>query len=130
MSALESIPTVEVPPPHARPSSVVARLRGYRPDRRTVLRALVIGAAAATLVPLDWYLTKREASAAPANKSEYGTCKPAQYDQEANNWPASGEAVCYGGWKRGSFPCDGGYHREGTYTDQGTEYRSTRLTTN
>jgi len=130
MTGLENIPTTTEPPPEARPSAIVARLRGYRPSRRTVLRAIVLGAAAATLVPLDWYLTRREAVAATGNKSEYGTCKPASYDEEANNWPASSVAVCYGGWKRGTFPCEDGYHREGTYTDQGVDYESTRLATN
>ena len=130
MNELDSIPTVSAPPPQAQPSAVVARLRGYRPNRRTVLRALVLGAAAATLVPLDWYLSRREAGAATSDKSEYGTCKPASYDQEANNWREGGEAVCYGGWKRGSYPCEDGYHREGTFADAGVEYQSTRLTTN
>ena len=52
------------------------------------------------------------------------------YDQEANNWWEGGEAVCYGGWKRGSYPCEDGYHREGTYSARGVDYESTRLTTN
>jgi hypothetical protein len=132
MTGLQNIPSTSTPPPEARPSMVVARLRGYRPSRRTVLRALVLGAAAATLVPLDWCLTRREAGAAPAksNKSEYGTCHPASYNEEANNWKEGGEAVCFGGWKRGSFPCADGYHREGTYQDGDVEFDSTRLTTN
>lgn len=130
MNALDRIPTTDTPPPQARPSAAVARLRGYRPSRRTVLRALVLGAAAATLVPLDWYLSRREAGAATSNRSEYGTCKPASYDQEANNWDEGGEAVCFGGWKRGSYPCEDGYHREGTYGAGDVEYYSTRLTTN
>jgi hypothetical protein len=130
MTGLENIPTTAAPPPQARPSAIVARLRGYRPSRRVVLRALVLGAAAATLVPLDWYLSRREAGAATSNRSEYGTCKPAAYDQEANNWWEGGEAVCYGGWKRGSYPCEDGYHREGTFTAQGVDYESTRLATN
>jgi len=130
MNGITEIPTTSAPPERARPSAVVAHLRGYRPSRRTVLRALVLGVAASTLVPLDWYLTRRQAAAAPSNRSEYGTCKPAAYDQEANNWQEGGEATCYGGWKRGSYPCEGGYHREGTFTDRGVEYDSTRLTTN
>jgi hypothetical protein len=99
-----------------------------------VLRGLVIGAAAAALVPLDWYLTRRDAAAQdgenPADKSEHPGCAPEKYDEEANNWPASGPAVCYGGWRRGSYPCSEGYHREGKYDGGDGAYESTRLTTN
>ena len=130
MNAIRDIPSTSAAPERPRPSAVVARLRGYRPSRRTVLRALVLGVAATTLVPLDWYLSRRQASAESSNRSEYGTCKPAAYDQEANNWWEGGEAVCFGGWRRGSYPCEGGYHREGTFSDRGVEFKSTRLTTN
>lgn len=130
MNGIDDIPTTSAPPDRPRPSAVVAVLRGYRPNRRTVLRALVLGVAATTLVPLDWYLTRRQAAAEPSDRSEYGTCKPAAYDQEANNWQEGGEATCYGGWKRGSYPCEGGYHREGKFSTRGVEYESTRLTTN
>jgi hypothetical protein len=113
-----------------RPSDVLARIRAYRPSRRAVLRGLVLGAAAATLVPIDWYLARREAAAADSDREEYGTCKPATYDEEANNWWEGGEAVCYGGWRRGSFPCADGYHREGVFSARDEEYHSTRLATN
>jgi hypothetical protein len=129
MTRIVDIPTTAAPPPGPRPSGAVAQLRAYRPSRRTVLRGLVLGAAAATLVPLDWYLTRREA-AAESDRAEYGTCKPAIYDQQANNWWEGGAAVCYGGWRRGSYPCADGYHREGTFSADGVEYQSTRLTTN
>lgn len=128
MSALDEIPTTERPPAHARPSDVVARIRSYRPSRRTVLRGLVIGAAAAALVPLDWYLTRRGAAAAPESTSEHTGCAPSTYDEDANNWPHGGEAVCYGGWRRGSYPCEGGYHREGAHASDGERFVSTRLT--
>jgi len=130
VNGIDDIPTTSAPPDRPRPSAVVAALRGYRPSRRTVLRALVLGVAATALVPLDWYLIRRQAAAEPSDRSEYGTCKPAQYDQEANNWWEGGEAVCYGGWRRGSYPCEGGYHREGKFSTRGVEYESTRLTTN
>jgi hypothetical protein len=61
--------------------------------------------------------------------SEHLTCAPESYREEANNWPATGTAVCYGGWRRGGFPCASGYHREGTYTDGPDSYESTRVTT-
>jgi hypothetical protein len=131
MTRLDDIPRTSAPPPDALPSVVVARLRKIRPSRRTVLRGLVIGAAAAALVPLDWYLDRRTAAAVPAstNRTEHLTCAPASYEEEANNWPFDGPAVCYGGWRRGSYPCADGYHREGSYEIEGEQIESTRLAT-
>jgi hypothetical protein len=128
MSSLDEIPTTERPPAHARPSDVVGRIRSYRPSRRAVLRGLVIGAAAAALVPLDWYLARRGAAAAPESTSEHTGCAPSAYDEDANNWPEGDEAVCYGGWRRGSYPCEDGYHREGAHSAGGERFVSTRLT--
>ncbi|MCX6467487.1 MAG: hypothetical protein NTW05_28480 [Pseudonocardiales bacterium] len=128
----DDIPAAATPPADARPSAVVERLRALRPSRRTVLRGLLLGAAAAALVPLDWYLTRREAVAAPADggdRSEFTSCRPENYDEERNNWPSGGPAVCYGGWRRGGFPCEGGYHREGRYDDGGDTAESTRSAT-
>jgi hypothetical protein len=133
MTRLDEIPTISTPPPDARPSEIVAHIRTIRPNRRTVLRGLVIAAAATALVPLDWYLSRREASAADRygdDKSEHMTCAPASYTEEANNWPSSGPAVCYGGYRRGSYPCSSGYHREGYYAGNGETYDSTRLAAN
>ncbi|GAA1281052.1 hypothetical protein GCM10009609_51410 [Pseudonocardia aurantiaca] len=133
MTRFDDIPSAATPPPGARPSPAVARIRALRPSRRTVLRALVIGAAAAALVPLDWYLS-RGASAAPdrnpEDSSEHRQCTPRHYDEEANNWPATGPAVCYGGWRRGNNPCENGYHIEGRYQLDDEDVESTRLTTN
>ncbi|GAA1830419.1 hypothetical protein GCM10009836_05500 [Pseudonocardia ailaonensis] len=138
MTRLDDVPTTGEMPEGATPSDVVARIRAYRPSRRVVLRGLLIAAAASALVPLDWYLTRRTARAAPAtavdaSRSEFGACKPASYDEEANNWwtDTSPPAVCYGGWRRGSFPCASDHwHREGKYTGRGESYTSTRMTTN
>lgn len=132
MTRLDDIPTAFEAPVGAQPSSVVARLRSIRPSRRAVLRALLIGAAAAALVPIDWFLTRRGASAAPhdESKSEFMTCEPESYDEKANNWPAAGPAVCYGGWRRGGYPCEDGFHREGSHEAFGEYYESTRLATN
>jgi hypothetical protein len=134
MTRLDEVPTAFAPPADARPSAVVARIRSIRPSRRTVLRGLLVGAAAAALVPLDWYLTRREAVAQGGresdDKSEHMKCTPERYDEEANNWPQGGPAVCYGGWRRGSYPCAGGYHREGRHERGGEKLESTRLTTN
>jgi hypothetical protein len=130
---LDDIPSAAQPAAGAPTSSVVARIRAVRPSRRAVLRTLVLGAAAAALVPLDWYLTRRSAAAAPReageNLTEYTTCAPGSYDEDANNWPARGRAVCYGGWRRGGFPCADGWHREGRYADGEDTAESTRLAT-
>ncbi len=132
MSRLDEIPTAFDAPVGARPSAVVARIRAIRPSRRTVVRGLIIGAAAAALVPIDWFLARRQAAAQETegdDRSEYLTCEPESYREEANNWPATGPAVCYGGWRRGGYPCEGGYHREGTFTDGEDSFESTRVTT-
>lgn len=131
MTRLDEIPTASQPPAGAVPSAVVARIRAVRPSRRTVLRGLVIAAAAAALVPLDWFLVRREAAAQSTegdDKAEHMGCKPESYREEADNWPSTGTAVCYGGWRRGGFPCSNGYHREGSYTDGPDSYESTRVT--
>ncbi|GEL18498.1 hypothetical protein [Pseudonocardia asaccharolytica] len=136
MTRLDDIPSIAAPPAEARPSAVVARIRSYRPSRRTVLRGLVIAAAASALVPLDWWLSRRGATAAPeggtasGDRSEFLSCMPESYDEEANNWWSGGPAVCYGGWRRGSYPCSGGYHREGEHSARDERYVSTRLATN
>ncbi len=137
MTRLVDIPTTAVPPAETRPSEIVARIRSYRPSRRAVVRGLVIAVTASALVPIDWWLTRRAAAAAPADgstegdRSEFPTCQPADYAEEDNNWFTGGPAVCYGGWRRGSFPCSDGYHREGSFSDadSGESYTSTRLTT-
>ena len=136
MTYLDEIPTTSAPSAQARPSAVVARIRAIRPSRRTVLRGLVIGAAAAALVPLDWYLSRREAAAQDDDdededddRSEHRSCTPESYEEESNNWPEDGAAICYGGWRRGSYPCSRGFHREGSYESGGDYYESTRLTT-
>ncbi|OLT14568.1 hypothetical protein BJF78_18310 [Pseudonocardia sp. CNS-139] len=132
---LDDIPSAATPPRHARPSAVVARIRALRPSRRAVVRALVVGAAAAALVPIDWYLSRR-AAAAPGDRepaddtSEHKRCAPRSYDEEENNWPAEGPAVCYGGWRRGHHPCEDGFHLEGSHRWEDEELESTRLTTN
>lgn len=134
MTRFDDIPSAAAPPSGARPSTIVARIRAIRPARRTVLRALVIGAAAAALVPIDWYLSRRAVAAPedgePRDTSEHLQCAPRRYDVEANNWPADGPAVCYGGWRRGHYPCADGFHLEGRHEWEGEELESTRLTTN
>jgi hypothetical protein len=124
---LTDIPSTDVAGEDATPSPIVARIRQVRPSRRTVLKGLLVAAAAAALVPLDWVLTRRPASAGPT--SEFSSCQPRSYQKEANNWwkEDSPGAICWGGWRRGSFPCVEGFHREGTYKGRGETYTSTRM---
>jgi len=134
MTRLEDIPTTVDAPDHARPSTVVAHLRSLRPSRRVILRGMLVSAAAAALVPFDWFLARRamalplQEQAVDDSRAEYTSCEPADYDEEKNNWWAGGAAVCYGGWRRGSFPCSGGFHREGSYAARDETYVSTRMT--
>jgi hypothetical protein len=136
MTRLEDIPTADAAPEHARPSAVVAHLRSLRPGRRVILRGMLISAAAAALVPFDWFLARRAIAlplreqAVDDTRSEHSSCEPADYAEERNNWWSSGAAVCYGGWRRGSFPCADGFHREGSFAARDEKYVSTRLTTN
>lgn len=130
---LSAIPIAGEPPADAVPSPIVAHLRSTRPSRRTMVRGLLLAAAAAALVPLDWFLTRRAAAAAEPrtdgdDRSEHLGCAPESYREEANNWPESDLAVCYGGWRRGTYPCSEGYHREGSYTDGEDSFESTRVT--
>ncbi|MDN5916344.1 MAG: hypothetical protein L0I76_14785 [Pseudonocardia sp.] len=139
MTRLDDIPTTSEPGPDARPSGVVAQIRAMRPSRRIVVRSLVVAAAAGALVPFDWLISKQRASASGGVEdqdlekgatSEFKNCAPESYDAESNNWwtASSPTAVCFGGWRRGSFPCDDtGYHREGRYSSNGETYHSTRI---
>ncbi len=141
MTRLDDIPSTSAPGPDARPSGVVARIRAVRPSRRVVVRSLVVAAAAGALVPIDWLIAKQRASAAddpepedqdlePGATSEFKNCAPESYNEESNNWwtASSPDAVCFGGWRRGSFPCDDtGYHREGRHSSKGETYHSTRI---
>ncbi|WP_166353467.1 hypothetical protein [Phytoactinopolyspora limicola] len=85
-------------------------------SRRAVVKALAVGAVAATLVPLDWALARREAAAAgPTSSWNHPRCGDyMSYTTEANNWPSSGYRACYGGSLRGTFPCNSNkFHFEG-----------------
>jgi hypothetical protein len=126
---LDDIPLTDAPGTAARPSQIVARIRRHRPSRRSIIKGLLVAAAAATLVPLDWLLTRRAASAAGAT-SEFGDCAPTHYDEQPSNWwkEDSPSAICYGGWRRGGLPCSDGFHREGAFTSRGESYTSTRMT--
>ncbi len=126
---LDDIPLTSSPAAQAEPSPVVGWIRAHRPSRRTIIKGLLVAAAAATPVPLDWLLTRRAAAAAGPT-GEYGDCAPTNYDEQRSNWwqEESPGAICYGGWRRGGLPCENGYHREGRFDSRGETYTSTRMT--
>ena len=49
----------------------------------------IVAAAAAALVPLDWYLSRRARAADDGRRTEYIECAKGSYDAEPNNWPAA-----------------------------------------
>ncbi|WP_433368801.1 hypothetical protein [Streptosporangium sp. CA-115845] len=120
------------PPTGAEPSRVRPLIRELRPSRRTALKSLAVGAVTAALVPLEWVFTKGMALAGPTSEWTGAGCAdsyPNGYTQQANNWWSSGAATCFGGWRRGSYPCASGWHFEGWrgYSDEG--YTSNRIAT-
>ncbi|MBY8871117.1 hypothetical protein K7640_04565 [Micromonospora sp. PLK6-60] len=124
---LNLIPSADTAPAGAAPSTLVAALRSASPPRRLIFKGLLASAMASALVPLDWFIERRAARAAGPT-SEFTSCSPSSYTEQAANW-WSGPAICYGGWRRGSYPCASGYHFEGfrSYSDEG--YTSNRVTT-
>lgn len=123
---------VEAPAEGAQPSQVLARISDVKPSRRSIMRGMAVAAAAAVLVPFEWVMTRRAAFAGPTSEYTASNCSdayPGGYGEQANNWWSSGPAACFGGWRRGSYPCAGGYHFEGWrgYSDEG--YTSSRVDT-
>jgi hypothetical protein len=127
----ELIPALHKPPGDHYERSQVARLITDPPARRrTVLRIMTAGVLASTLLPFDWLLSRTKAfGAGPTSEFTGANCSPPYsngYTEQANNWWSSGTARCFGGWRRGSYPCSGGFHFEGfkSYSDEGyTSYR-------
>ncbi|MFI6321044.1 hypothetical protein ACIBG8_26140 [Nonomuraea sp. NPDC050556] len=129
---LDAIPSAETAPEGAIPSRVRSLIPDAPLSRRTLMRGLLVGAIAATLVPFEWMLSRRAANAGPTSEWTASNCRdayPGGYDEEPNNWWWGGPAACFGGYRIGSYPCSGGYHFEGWrgYDDEG--YTSNRATT-
>ncbi len=83
---LDDIPLTSSPDEQARPSAVVARIRAYQPSRRTIIKGMLMAAAAAALVPIDWLLTRRPALAAGPT-SEYGDSREPSPRDEPSEEP-------------------------------------------
>jgi hypothetical protein len=94
---------------------------------------MTVGLLASTLAPFEWILSRTKAFAAgPTSEFTGNNCSPpysSGYTEQANNWWTGGTARCFGGWRRGSYPCSSGsygWHFEGWrgYSDEGyTSYR-------
>jgi hypothetical protein len=95
--------------------------------RRTVLRAAALGAVTLGLAALDWSRPRR----ARAEIGRFGLqgwdrtdCRdayPNGYDQERDTGGAylNTYAACFGGSWRGSTWCDAGWHKYGTFSENG-----------
>ena len=131
---VELIPALDEPPgDHFAASRIGSIIADPPTRRRTVLRIMIAGALASTLVPFEWIVSRTKAFAVgPTSEFTGGSCNPPYpngYTEQANNWWSSGTARCFGGWRRGSYPCNNGsygFHFEGSryYSDEGyTSYR-------
>jgi hypothetical protein len=134
----ESIPDMGSAPEGAPKSRVRAMIAELPASRRNLMKGLAVTAMAATLVPMDWALSRRRAVAGPTSEFTGANCDPPYsggYGEERNNWWGDGRAVCFGGWRMGSYPCSGGFHFEGSRThrpgasDQERYTNVVRLTT-
>ncbi|GAB3204818.1 hypothetical protein ACQEU5_03145 [Marinactinospora thermotolerans] len=125
------IPSAVEAPPDGRPSPLVRRVRAAAPARRTVFKGVLTGLVLAALAPLDWAYTRARAWAAGPT-SEHPDCDgfagPMGYEEDPSNW-WSGAAVCMGGWRRGTYPCSGGFHFEGSRSSRGENYQAYRVGT-
>jgi hypothetical protein len=108
--------------------------------RRTVLRAVALGALTLGASALDWTGAVRTRRARAEigrfglpgwDRTDCRDAYPDGYDQEADT---SGEyvtrpAACFGGTFLGSDFCEGGWHKFGTYTDGGVRVDHVPITT-
>ncbi|WP_214413093.1 hypothetical protein [Sphaerisporangium fuscum] len=132
---LDSIPSMDRPPAGAAPSRVRELITVMPVSRRGLLKGLAISAMTAALVPFDWFVSRRAAHAVgPTSEWTGADCKdsyPGGYEQERANWWA-GPAVCYGGWRIGSYPCNtNNRHFEGERVHKNGEevYKAYRIDT-
>ncbi|MBC6463956.1 hypothetical protein [Actinomadura alba] len=99
---------MDTAPADAAPSRIRELIPNPPASRRTMVKGLGAAAIAATLVPFDWALSRRAATARVAPSSEWTDphCGGVGgYDGQSSNW-WEGPAVCYGGWRRGGRPCN------------------------
>ncbi|MEO3927139.1 hypothetical protein ABGB07_25210 [Micromonosporaceae bacterium B7E4] len=114
------IPDTDAAPADATPSRVRALIPNPPAARRTVFKALSVGAVSAALVPFDLLLSRREAAAAaPTSEWTNPHCTDylsGGYTPGTCNW-WEGPAMCHGGWRRGGRPCNAeNRHWDGHFT--------------
>ncbi|MDX3104764.1 hypothetical protein [Nonomuraea angiospora] len=131
---LDQIPSLHDAPHEVAPSRVRSAIALTPTARRTVLKGLFVAISTAALVPFEWALSRRAANAVgPTSEWTATNCRdgyPNGYGEQANNWWTGGYSTCFGGWRRGSYPCNSNQrHFEGfrSYSDEG--YTSNRVTT-
>jgi hypothetical protein len=123
--SLDLIPDHDAAPAGAAPSAVLATLpRTSR--RRTVLRAIALGALTIGLSTVD----RRRARAETGPFSLAGWDRNDCHDAYPGGYPEAGDtsgayvnspAACFGGSWRGSNFCDAGWHKYGTWTENGIQ---------
>ncbi|GAA4013467.1 hypothetical protein GCM10022247_40300 [Allokutzneria multivorans] len=123
---LNEIPDHDQAPASAAPSRALSGLR-ITGARRTVLKAMALGAVTLGASALVW------PRAARAETGKYGMhgwdrndCKdayPVGYEEKGDTSGAhvNTYGACFNGAWRGSNFCDGGWHKYGTWNDNGVQ---------
>jgi hypothetical protein len=124
---LESIPDHNETPNNASPTTVLQDLNPPS-GRRTLLRAMMLGAATVGATVLNWS-SRIGVGKAKAETGPYGLqgwdrndCRdayPDGYDEQrdTDGYYVNTYAACAGGTWRGSNYCNGGWHKYGTWYD-------------
>lgn len=127
----EQIPDHDQPPPGAKNTTALKNLN-VPGGRRTVLRAMALGAMTVGATALNWSGTfgNRKAAAETGpyalqgwDRNDCHDAYPHGYDEEGDT---SGQyvttyAACVGGTWRGSNYCDAGWHKYGTWNENGVQ---------
>jgi hypothetical protein len=122
---LERIPDHDLAPAGAAPTGALRDLR-VRGGRRTVLRAMALGALTIGATALDWAgaFGTRSARAETGPYALQGWDRNDCHDAYPSGYPEVSDtsgayvntyAACFGGSWRGSDFCDAGWHKNGTW---------------
>ncbi|MGC9671157.1 hypothetical protein ACNTMW_32000 [Planosporangium sp. 12N6] len=127
----DQIPDHDRPPPGAAATSALEDLT-VTGRRRTVLRAAALGAMTLGATALDWagILTTRGARAETGlyalqgwDRNDCRDAYPSGYDElgDTTGQYVGTYAACFGGTWRGSTYCDAGWHKYGTWYENGIQ---------